>query len=363
MGMPAMTVIFETAAREALRRAGRGTVGLIVPGKLTPNPTTLYSGADIPEEMAEDIREQVRLAFLGNDNAPAKVVVYAIPPKEEGEAAGKADYSEALAYFALHKICYLACPTVETDGQAQAVADWVEEQRAGRNRVKAVLPNTAADAEGVINYTTESVSVGEKQYSAEGFCARIAGLLAGTKAAKSATFAVLPEADACTPMSWKEAGEAIEAGKFVLYNDGEKVKAARGVNSLTTLPKGKGKAWKKIKVVETMDMIHDDLVLLIEDYYIGKYPNTYNNKCLLVSAAMDYFGSLEKEGLIEAWEASLDTAAVKEYLIEAGKATKEEANAMKEADLKRANTDEKVFLRASMTIVDAMEDITLRIAV
>ena len=104
----------------------------------------------------------------------------------------------------------------------------------------------------------------------------------------------------------------------------------RGVNSLQTVSKGKGKPWKKIRVVESMDMIHDDLVLLAEDNYIGKYPNTYANKCLLISAINSYLAEMERNGIIEG---------------------------------KKQYTDEKVFLAASATLVDVMEDIDLNITV
>ncbi len=356
MGLPAMTIIFETAAREAVKRAERGAVGLIVRGTLKENPTVIYTEKDIPEDMAGEIKEQVRLALVGNDSAPGKVVVYAI--SEEAE-----DYKEALDYFSLKRVNWLACPTAETDGQTEAVSAWVKEQRAGRNKVKAVLPNTAGNDEGVVNYATESVTVGEKDYTAEAFSARIAGLLAGTAITKSSTFSGLPDVAQCSGGDRAAVGAALDAGKFVLYYDGEKVKVARGVNSLVTPPAGKGKAWKKIKVVETMDMINDDLVLLIEDYYIGKYLNTYNNKSLLLSAVMDYLEALAKEGLLEGYTASLDTEAILRYLLTEGKVTKEEAVAMSETVIKKANTDEKVFLCASMTIADAMEDITMHIAV
>ena len=39
------------------------------------------------------------------------------------------------------------------------------------------------------------------------------------------------------------------------------------------------------------------------------------------------------------------------------------AEAMKDAEVKKQYTDEKVFLRAAVTIIDVMEDITLNITV
>ena len=155
----------------------------------------------------------------------------------------------------------------------------------------------------------------------------------------------------------------IDAGKLVLYYDGEKVKVGRGVNSLQTVSKGKGNPWKKIRVVESMDMIHDDLVLLAEDNYIGKYPNTYANKCLLISAINSYLAEMERNGIIEDYTIDLDVDAIKEYIIKNKGVTRDEAEAMSEAEIKKQYTDEKVFLAASATLVDVMEDINLNITV
>ena len=61
-------------------------------------------------------------------------------------------------------------------------------------------------------------------------------------------------------MTIEELDTAIDAGKFVLYNDGEKIKGvARGVNSLVTTVEGKLDSFKKIKIIEAMDLMHDDI--------------------------------------------------------------------------------------------------------
>ena len=112
-----------------------------------------------------------------------------------------------------------------------------------------------------------------------------------------------------------------------------------------------------------MDMIHDDLVLLAEDNYIGKYPNTYANKCLLISAINSYLAEMERNGIIEGYTIDLNVDAIKEYIIKNKGVTRDEAEAMSEAEIKKQYTDEKVFLAASATLVDVMEDINLNITV
>ena len=187
-----------------------------------------------------------------------------------------------------------------------------------------------------MNYATSEVTVKGKKYGPEEFCSRIAGLLAGTSHKISSTYAVVEEASECEKLDRDALDAAVDAGKLVLFYDGEKVKVARGVNSLTTVSKGKADPWKKIRVAETMDMMHDDLVLLAEDNYVGKYPNTYSNKCLLISAIDSYMKELERNGLIQDYAVELDVEKIKEYIIENKGVTRDEAEAMSDEEIKKA---------------------------
>ena len=113
------------------------------------------------------------------------------------------------------KFDYLAIPTVETDGKTEDVATWVKSMRSNKKKkIKAVLPNVAADNEGIINFTTpemvKTVTVTQKDgsravkdiiYTAEQYCSRIAGLIAGTPITISCTYAPLPELSDCTRLT------------------------------------------------------------------------------------------------------------------------------------------------------------------
>ena len=155
----------------------------------------------------------------------------------------------------------------------------------------------------------------------------------------------------------------INAGEFVVFDDGEKVKVARGVNSFVTTVQDKGKSFKKIKLVELMDMIHDDIKKTAEDNYLGKYANSYDNRCLLITAINGYFLELEANSLAEKGHnnCSIDIEATKIYLIKNGRKTKEELKMMKDIDIKYENIGDNVFLTAEMSLLDAIETIKLPI--
>lgn len=363
MSLPSMNVIFKSAAVTAIRQSARGTVGLILKDTVpATNPIVMAAPGEVPTTLTAANQAAIKLAFLGNVYAPRKVVAYILGTPGTGETILDL-YGEALQYFALNRVNYIASPTADTDSACSTIVTWVQAQRAGTNKVKAVLPNTTANDEGVINYAINANVSGATTYTAEAYTPRIAGLLAGTPSDQGATFAALPDLDSCTFMTKTELETAISAGKFVIFNDGEKIKVARAVNSLTTISAGKSTAWQKIKVIETMDMISEDLTLLVEDTYIGKYPNTYANKGLVLSAVGTYLAEIAAQGLVENVVVDLDAAKIKDYIITYKGVPVEEANAMDETELKKQYTDEKVFLVATMTVVDVMEDITLNITV
>lgn len=365
MGMPSVQISFSEKAITAIQRGDKGIVALILKDKSVNKITESSDGAttevevvnietatDIPVTISEANQRQIANALIGYTNAPKEVVVVLI----NDEAA---NYNEALKKLETIKFNYLAIPTVETDGQIQTVATWIKEQRDNDRLVKAVLPNASVDMDGVINFATEKVYINDTEYTAEQYCSRIAGLLAGTAMSISATYAPLSELTDCTRLSKKDMDKAVDAGKFIVWHDGEKVKVGRAVNSFVTTNAEKGDSFKKIKIVDTMDLIKDDIKKTAQDSYLGKYPNTYNNKCLLMAAIQTYFDSLIASGILSSATVDIDVAANREYL----KGRGEDVSNMSDDDLKQANTGSTVFLIAKISILDAIEDIVLPIEI
>lgn len=175
----------------------------------------------------------------------------------------------------------------------------------------------------------------------------------------SATYFVLPEVQDCTRMKKAEMDSAINEGKLILFYDGEDIRIARGVNSLKTITSDKGEQQKKIKIIDIMDTMQADITRTVSNDWIGKVANTYDNKCLLVSAIQNYLDNLVKQNVLSSATVEIDIEANKEYLEAAGYDTTE----MSSDDLKKANTGDSVFLKASIGIVDAIEDIIMEITI
>lgn len=383
MGAPSMDIQFIERAITAVKRGERGIVLLWVKDSLPAaavNPATIILSSDIPSSLSDATVEQIKLAMIGYTNAPKKVLVYSMGISEDAEtAAVDAGYKKAMEVSETVKFDYLAIPTVETDGKTQEVASWVKSMRDNkRKKIKAVLPKIEADHEGIINFTTDrnvkTETVTEKNgtktavdivYTAEQYCARIAGLIAGTPLTFACTYAPLTELSDCTRLT--DIDTPVDNGEFIVFYDGEKVKVVRGVNSFVTTVDGKGDSFKKIKIVEAMDMINDDIIKTAQDSYLGKYANSYSNKCLLISAISGYFAQLKRDGIISSYSVSLDAEAIRTYLKGKGlKATLEDGT-IKEVDecsdeeIITADTGSFVFLTGNVKILDAIEDIKMPI--
>lgn len=356
MGLPSITIIFQTAARAVSRRGGQGSVGLIVldddtatTGKLL----TLKTAADIPATLSETNRQYIAQAFVGNVNSPS--VVYACVL-----AADETSYADALAEFSKLDLDWVAGDPAATATLAGEIKTWVEDARDDANSVvKAVLPGVAADSEWVVNFAAEDIAVGSKTYAAAGYCARIAGLLAGTPLWQSATYATLPEVEGLKRKTRSALDAEVEAGKLVLFHDGAKVKVGRGVTSLTTTSADKPALLKKIKAVEALDLIRRELRTLVQDEYIGKYANSYDNKCILITAVKSYLDALEDEGILQAGQSSvsIDTDAQRTYLAAQGV----DVSRLSESEIRQADTGDKVFLLANVRLLDAIEDVQITV--
>jgi len=354
--MPTLTVAFRQKAQTAVARSQKGTVAFLLRDAAAdeaPLTYTLTSTGQIPKTLGTENQDAIRRVFKGGVNPPRKVLAYVM-----GAEAAIGGDSPCLEWLAAQKFDYLAGPADLTAEEAQAIAKWTIRHREDDHAIcKAVLPNLAANNEAVVNFTASGIQTGDGTFDAAGYCGRIAGLIAGTPIKQSVTYAALPEVEDIHRLTPVELDSAVGRGELILYHDGEKVKLGRGVNSLTTVT-GRSDIWKKIKIVECLDMIQNDIRLTVQDNYIGKYANTYDNKCLLITAITDYLRSLARDGLIDSdFTVGIDVEEQTAWLESNGTPTVD----LSEQQIKEANTGSWVFLTIYVRPVDAMEDVQIYI--
>lgn len=385
LGMPSVNIAFEEAGIEAIERSKRGIVALILEEpqdtitklltdhngtdnstiKAITNPFVIFTTDDIPSELTDNNKDYIKKCLIGYTKTPYRVRVYLQATGDEKSATDADKFSATLKKLATDRFDYLAIPTI-AEAQCETVATWVKTNRENKfKKIKAVLPNCDADYEGIINFGNTSIVTKNKTYTPAEYTARIAGLIAGTPMTISATYAPLAEVIDCDKHDLDENDEKVNKGQFFIWFDGEKFKMSRAMNSLVTTTQGKLEAYQTIKTVDIMDMMYDDIRQTCQDYYIGKYTNDYDNKCLLMSAIMGYFKELEQGRLLQKDYSTIDinVEKVKNYQLEHGLYTKEELADMTEQEIKQLDTKKQVFLTAKIKILDAMEDIDLPIAI
>lgn len=356
MGLPSVNIIFQSKAIKAIERGAVGILALVLKDASVVALTEykLQDIADIPDTLSATNQAYLEQAFMGT---PKEIKAVVLPATE-------VDYNDALNYLETIKFNVMAIPGI-VDADATTVATWVKSMRDTKERkIICVLPDEAADHEGVVNFVVEDgtdtagiVKVGSSTYTASQYTARIAGLIAGLPLTVAPTYQVLPEVDDVPHLTKSDADEKIDDGKFILYHDGEKVKVARGVTSLVTTTETKGADWKKIKLVRILDMIYTDIKSTIEDEYIGKVQNSYENKLLLCAAINAYYEVLEAERVLDPGKnkCEINVAAQKTYLKSIGG----DVDNMTEQEIKEANTRDQVFLISIVRPLDAIEDVQL----
>lgn len=355
MGLPQTIINFQSLATTLTQRTQNGIVALLLKDDTPTASIYIY----VPENVdtlndgwTVDNKAYIKQAFIGGARKVFAVKVGTTTPT----------LATALQTLGNKLWDYLAYPDAVSN-DIQTVVSWIKTKRdTDKKTYKFVGSAAAADHEGIINFTTDTIKdTSEKVFESNKFTARIAGIIAGVGTESSCTYYTIPEVISIKDLADDTARDtAIDNGELILINDGEKVKIARGVNSLKTINTSKGESFKKIRVVEIVDTMRDDISTTIDNDYKGKVLNTYANKLLLIAAINSYFSSLEKENVLDIEYSNLceiDYSKQREYIASIGI----KVDNLSTEEILKFNTNDKVFLKCNIKIVDAMEDFTINI--
>lgn len=351
MGLPEISIVFQSLAVTAIQRSQRGIVVLILKDDTGTFETKEYRNVDEIEstDWTADNLDYIKKTFLG---IPSKVIVERLDTLA-------ADYNAALTRLKSKRFNYLAVPGIAVLDVA-AISTWVISERTNNKKTfKAVLPNSVSDHEGVINFTTDGIVVGIKTYTTSEYTARIAGILAGLPFTRSSTYFALPEVDSITEHEDPDAD--IDNGELILINDGEKIKIGRGVNSLTSFTVEKSSDFSKIKIIEGHDLVQEDITRTFNDHYVGKVNNSYDNQVLFLTSVNAYLRGLQGDVLDPSFANLVDVDVEAQRLAWEGVGT--DTSEMTDQEVKELSFRAKVFVGGRMKFLDAMEDLEMKISV
>ena len=347
--MPKVKIAFESAGLTAIQRSETGIVLLLIKGT-NPQEVGSYkftSLIDLPEEV-EFSEETIRLIKLGYEANPRRMLV---------EVYGE-NYTlnQALAKMQLMKFNYYAAPN-STEDEIDAIKSWHMQIVNEKDKtIKFVGFDYQADHETVINWSTPRIVYDDEEYTGLESTALIASQLAALPLTRSFTYFSWPLlTDADLPYAEDE-DKAVNDGRLFLTYNGEDYKIARGVNSLTTYHAKKGEDFSKIKIVDSMHLIKDDIRDTWNEFYVGKILNTYENKMQFIALINRvYFAELRNIVLenSDRNRVDIDVAANMRYAIK----REAKVDEMTNQQIREFNTGSNVFLDGYVSMLDAMEDL------
>ncbi|UKS24886.1 phage tail sheath family protein [Paenibacillus sp. HWE-109] len=311
------SVIVQTNAVDGTKKDLKLLEGTAILKVFTFSGSTIQAAADAMNQDAGNVWLTASVIAPGNGTL-APVAGSALTGGNSGiSSIASTDYVNALSALETQQFHVLALDGLsDASIQASTVA-WTTRLRSEGRGIVTVLGGSAADDiaadavsratarsatfnhEAIVNVGTGAVLAGTS-YSSAYISAYVAGLIADQKLSESTTYAVAPFSDVTRRWTRSEQETAVKNGVFLLYHDGQKVKALRGMNALISLRQGQSAAWKKIRTIRVMDTINNDLLRTAEDSYIGKVNNTEEGRLALVEAAKQYMQTLAQAGVIEA---------------------------------------------------------------
>lgn len=364
-GMPQIIINFHTKGTTAIKRSARGIVAMILHNETKDevHNYTIRDVSDIPETgLTDENIDLIKKCLLGT---PLRILVYTLP-NTNVDGATKTQ-ANALKMLTNIKWNWLCAPTASVQEQ-QDLASWIKAQRDNKHKTfKAVLSGQAADHEGIVNFCTNDIKVQTDTdssgnpvyttYTALQYTSRIAGILAGLALDRSATYFKLTEVESAEV--YEDIDTLIDQGELLLIDeqDGDGVKIARACNSLTTFTTDKGEEFRKIKIIEGIDMVTDDIRDTFKKYYVGKVINNYNHKMLFISGILVYFSEI-KGNVLDADAPStvdINTTWQSNY----AKLHGDDPTTMSVMEIRQYNTGDTLALVGDIRFVDAMENLKI----
>lgn len=380
IGLPKVDVIFTGLANTAVVRSGRGIACLII------NDNTGMDTLELSKTKKENVvnEEDLKVKSVITEDKILKQYKGFTEVEKTDYAEENYKIIEDVFLTELNKLYVIKIPNDktfddikpfikkdinwityigETREEQKKLADFVKlENKSRSKRLKAIcynLQEAEADDMHIVNFVNASVIKADgKSLVGYKYLGRLLGVLAGCRMDMSVTYNILSDLNNVEQIGDTDAiNEAIGKGKFVLINDDDGVRIARGVNSLQKNDKEHTEDMKYITIVEAMDLIYEDIVNTFKQVYLGRFKNSYDNQVLFISAINSYFRDLAKEEILDPNYNNIsfvDIEKQRETWIENGKL---EATNWSDIQVKNNTFRTNVYLQANVKFLNAMEDL------
>lgn len=359
VGLPNIDIVFKQKAVTAVLRSERGILAILVADEKQTEGVKRFTykrGADVSDkDYSAENYTAIKRAF---DVAVNKVHVF--------RYASTVELKDVFKEVEKVRINYI-CTNVKANQQELAnYARQYNNDNQGHKIVCVVANIETADSKYIINLKgTGGTLKDDKAVTAEDYVIRIASTLCNLPMNRSLTYYVFSDLktwDDSYIDSENPIGAWITKGYLTLINDDDEVKCGRAVNSLVTFTSTDTEDMSHIIIVESMNLILEDIYTTFKDYYVGKYKNTLSNQRLFISSVNSYFRTLQGEEILDdAYDnhAGIDIETQRNAWTGIGKTEAEDWTDLK---VQQMSFRTNVYLAGDVKITNCMEDLHFEIA-
>lgn len=359
VGLPNIDIVFKQKAVTAVLRSERGILAILVADEKQTEGVKRFTykrGADVSDkDYSAENYTAIKRAF---DVAVNKVHVF--------RYASTVELTDVFKEVEKVRINYI-CTNVKANQQELAnYARQYNTDNQGHKIVCVVANIETADYKYIINLKgTGGTLKDDKTVTAEDYVIRIASTLCNLPMNRSLTYYVFSDLktwDDSYIDSENPIGAWITKGYLTLINDDDEVKCGRAVNSLVTFTSTDTEDMSHIIIVESMNLILEDIYTTFKDYYVGKYKNTLSNQRLFISSVNSYFRTLQGEEILDdAYDnhAGIDIETQRNAWTGIGKTEAEDWTDLK---VQQMSFRTNVYLAGDVKITNCMEDLHFEIA-
>lgn len=359
VGLPNIDIVFKQKAVTAVLRSERGILAILVADEKQTEGVKRFTykrGADVSDkDYSAENYTAIKRAF---DVAVNKVHVF--------RYASTVELKDVFKEVEKVRINYI-CTNVKANQQELAnYARQYNTDNQGHKIVCVVANVETADSKYIINLKgTGGTLKDDKAVTAEDYVIRIASTLCNLPMNRSLTYYVFSDLktwDDSYIDSENPIGAWITKGYLTLINDDDEVKCGRAVNSLVTFTSTDTEDMSHIIIVESMNLILEDIYTTFKDYYVGKYKNTLSNQRLFISSVNSYFRTLQGEEILDdAYDnhAGIDIETQRNAWTSIGKTEAEDWTDLK---VQQMSFRTNVYLAGDVKITNCMEDLHFEIA-
>lgn len=359
VGLPNIDIVFKQKAVTAVLRSERGILAILVADEKQTKGVKRFTykrGADVSDkDYSAENYTAIKRAF---DVAVNKVHVF--------RYASTVELKDVFKEVEKVRINYI-CTNVKANQQELAnYARQYNNDNQGHKIVCVVANIETADSKYIINLKgTGGTLKDDKAVTAEDYVIRIASTLCNLPMNRSLTYYVFSDLKAWDDSyidSENPIGAWITKGYLTLINDDDEVKCGRAVNSLVTFTSTDTEDMSHIIIVESMNLILEDIYTTFKDYYVGKYKNTLSNQRLFISSVNSYFRTLQGEEILDdAYDnhAGIDIETQRNAWTGIGKTEAEDWTDLK---VQQMSFRTNVYLAGDVKITNCMEDLHFEIA-